>query len=471
MMSLVIHHALSTQNCHEVIMHSRVQFHRRCLNQGGHRLFSAKMATLTLAAKSRAMLAPPVRTAPGDTITYHEQRGEKQSDHHDQLYLLSGGAPHAGNRRGVFPAGPNANAFAWRERIKGRILGKMRSALMLLMFVTAQAHFSALAQCAPPSPAPPPGAQHPALLASYVLRPPWNVAGVDYAVGVPSTATLNDWQCLSGPGITVNTTAMPPYVRVDNTSNAVISGVDFSLHGGASLFFVNCPNPTVISSIFAGKNLTQLYGTAVIYADGDSPGLTVSYNTINGAGAGTGGTLVAAAGAGTITLTYNWLKHFPQHVLEVFVQDAPYSIVYKYNLIEKGAMRPGAHLNYLEFDTNSSSSTSVDVEYNTSYQVKQASAGEGYQFYSNGTGLIQNVTLAYNVMIAAAPGVGLPVPVSSLSISRMVHGGGSQNAGVAHDNYIDSTAAYGWLYYGSLAGWQYYNNYDMTTGAIQPGSP
>jgi hypothetical protein len=58
---------------------------------------------------------------------------------------------------------------------------------MLLMFVTAQTHFSALAQ-------PAPGGQHPALLASYVKRPPWKVAGVDHAVGVPPTATLTDWK-------------------------------------------------------------------------------------------------------------------------------------------------------------------------------------------------------------------------------------------------------------------------------------
>jgi hypothetical protein len=349
------------------------------------------------------------------------------------------------------------------ERMKGRLLGKMRSALMLLMFVTAQTHFSALAQ-------PAPGGQHPTLLASYALRPPWNVAGVDYRVGLPPTTTLTDWQSLSGPGITVNTTAMPPYVRVENTSNVVISGVDFSLHGGAYLFFVNSPNPTVVSSYFAGTNLKTIL-SYVIYADANSPGLTVSYNTIVGAGAGSGSALVGATGNGTTTLTYNWLKNFPQHVLQQNTQSGTDSIVYKYNLIEKGGKQPGGHLNYLEFDTNSSSSTSVDVEYNTSYQIKQASAGEGYQFYANGNGLVQNVTLAYNVMIAAAPGVGLPVPVSSLSISRMVHGGGSQNAGVAHDNYIDSTAAYGWLYYGSFAGWKFSNNYNMTTGAIQPGSP
>jgi hypothetical protein len=88
---------------------------------------------------------------------------------------------------------------------------------MLLVFAIAQPHVSALAQSTSPPPAAPtpaPG-QHPTLLSRYVKRPPWKVAGVDYALGVPSTAKLTDWQLLSGPGITVNTTAMPPYVRVD----------------------------------------------------------------------------------------------------------------------------------------------------------------------------------------------------------------------------------------------------------------
>ncbi len=68
------------------------------------------------------------------------------------------------------------------------------------------------------------------------------------------------------------------------------------------------------------------------------PGLTVSYNTIDGAGAGNGSALVGAAGAGTTTLTYNWLKHFPQRVLEINTATAPYSVLYKYNLIERGAL-------------------------------------------------------------------------------------------------------------------------------------
>jgi hypothetical protein len=390
--------------------------------------------------------------------------GQKQGDH-DQLYLLSGGAPQQSpwsfSRRTI-----GANTFAWREKMKGRLLGKTRSALTFLMFAAAQTHFSALAQPAsPPPPLPPPVGQHPALLASYAKRPPWKVAGVDYAVGVPPTATLTDWQLLSGPGITVNTTAMPPYVRVDNTSNVVISGVDFSLHGGAEIFFVNSPNPTVTGCQFGGTNLAHVTAS-IIAADSDSPNLTVSYNTVDGGGNGAGSSLVSTAGAGTMTLTYNWLKNFSQHVLELIVSGtaSPWSLTYKYNLIEQGGMTPGAHLNYLQIEANTDS-TSIDVEYNTSYQTWQATGGEGYQFNGLPPAKAKNITFAYNVMIAA------PTPGHPRSISRMIHADGFPNVpATAHDNYVDRTGAYGWLYYGSFTGWNVYNNYNMKTGAIMPAS-
>jgi hypothetical protein len=324
---------------------------------------------------------------------------------------------------------------------------------MLLIFVAAQAHFSALAQICPPPPPPPPGGQHPALLASYAKRPPWKVAGVDYAVGVPSMTVLTDWKLLSGPGITMNTTAIPPYVRVDDTSNVVISGVDFSLHGGAIVLFINSPNPTVTNSNFGGVNLTKM-SNAAIWSDPNSPNLTASYNTMDGAGPGTGAGFISSAGSGTTTLTYNWFKNFPNHILEMLAS-APFAIVYKYNLIEQGGMQVGAHPNLLQEGTNSDSA-SIDVEYNTSYQTHQVAGGEQFQFASYGTGLIKNVTLAYNVLIAAGSGI---------AVSYTIHGGGAQNAGVAHDNYIDRTATYGWLYPGSVTGWKFSNNYNMTTGA------
>jgi hypothetical protein len=342
--------------------------------------------------------------------------------------------------------------------MKNQHLGKMRSALMLAMFVAAQAHFAGRAETSPPpSPSPAPG-QHPELLTSYAKRPPWKIAGIDYAVGVPPETKLTDWQLLSGPGITVQAAEMPPLVRVDDTSNVVISGVDFSLHGGATLRFINSPNPTVINCNFGGPNLTKM-PAAVIVTDQDSPGLTVSYNTIDGAGNGSGSSLITVLGAGTTTVTYNWLKHSPQHFLEE-AQSTPVSIavIYKYNLIQQGAFRPGAHLNFLQF--GGAVATSVDVEYNTTYQTPQVAAGEGFQFSGFLPGnSVQNVTFAYNTMIATGG------PPGSAQ-SAMVHGGGSQNAAVAHDNYIDKTAAWFWFYPGSYTGWTFYNNYNMITGTL-----
>ena len=304
--------------------------------------------------------------------------------------------------------------------------------------------------------------QHPTLLQGYAARAPWRVAGVDYAVGVPATTTLTDWQSLSGAGITVNTSSND--VRVDNTSGVTFNGVDFSLHGGAYLFFVNSPNGKVLNSKFGGSNLTTI-PSAVIAADSASPGLTVEYNTIDGAGAGSGSGLVLVNGSGTTTMEYNWFKNFPSQVLEENqAAGLTFSIVYKYNFIEQGAQGAGAHMNYLQFI--SGTSTSADIEFNASYQNPPPTGtnpGEGYQFYDNGTGgAIQNVTLTYNTIIATG---------TTTAMSAMIHAGGSQNAGIGHDNYMDLTAASFPFYPGSFTGWTLSNNYDMTTGAALTTNP
>jgi hypothetical protein len=332
---------------------------------------------------------------------------------------------------------------------------KMRSALTLLMFVAAQAHFVARAQTGPPPP-PPASGQHPTLLKSYVKRPPWKVAGVDYPVGVLPGTTLTDWQLLSGPGVVVHATENPPFVRVDDTSNVVISGVDFSLHGGAHLLFVNSPNPTVINSNFGGPNLTKVVN-AIIWADPSSPGLTVRHSTIDAGGDGVPSTLISTRGAGTTTLEYNWLKNFPQHVLEeAQPEGAIGALVYKYNLVEQGGMSLGAHLNYLQFALPTI--TSLDIEYNTTYQTPQIAGGEGFQIGGMG-GSVNNVTLAYNTMIAT----GRPL----IAMSYLVHAEGLKNLpAVGHDNYMDTSAAYGAFYPGSFTGWTMSNNYLMTTGAL-----
>ena len=46
--------------------------------------------------------------------------------------------------------------------------------------------------------------QFPNLLNGYAVRPPWMVAGVDYAAGVPAGTTLTDWWNINIPGVSVD---------------------------------------------------------------------------------------------------------------------------------------------------------------------------------------------------------------------------------------------------------------------------
>jgi hypothetical protein len=313
----------------------------------------------------------------------------------------------------------------------------------------------------PPQPPPPQGAQYPTLLNGYKIRPAWKVVGVDYYVGVPVGIKLSDWQNLQGPGINVVATASPPYVVVYDTNNVTISGVDFSLHGGAFIRFANCSNPSVINSNFGGPNLSNI-PAGVIIADSYSPNLTVMNTTIDGAqagGTGPGGSsLISNQGGGITVIEYNWLKNAPQHVLEEAQQTSlSMSLVYSYNLVEQSGWQVGAHPNYLQFDYGDASS--VLVEYNTFYNTPQTSSGESLQFYDNGSGYVSNVTWAYNVMIATGG------PPGSAR-SSFIHGGGSQNNGMGYDNYVDTTGAWFLYYPGSMTGWQLNNNYNMVTGAL-----
>ncbi len=296
--------------------------------------------------------------------------------------------------------------------------------------------------------------QRPTLLNRYAVRPPWMVAGVDYGVGYASGTVLTDWQNLTGPGIAV----VGNLVRVDNTSGAHIDGVDFSLHGGANLAFINSPGGIVTNSNFQSTTTA-----GIIQADSASPGLTVMYCVI--AGGADGSSLISAIGGGDITIQYNWLHDFPQHVLEI---DTSTALDYRFNLIENGGTVGGAHLNYLQLQGRGVVDSAL-VEFNTTYQARQAAGGEGFQFELNdssgNSGTLVSPTFAYNTMIAAG----------SLSMSYMLHGSSTYsgsnpyvtpirgNASI-HDNYFDARGAYGVFYPGSFAGWNVYNNLNMVNG-------
>src|SRR5664280_2428907 len=70
----------------------------------------------------------------------------------------------------------------------------------------------------------------PSLLSGYTAQPPWNVAGVHYAVGVPSLIPLKDPTTAALPsGCSLNGTT------VTCSGTVTLDGYDFSLHNGTTL--------------------------------------------------------------------------------------------------------------------------------------------------------------------------------------------------------------------------------------------
>jgi hypothetical protein len=298
--------------------------------------------------------------------------------------------------------------------------------------------------------------QHPDLLAGYAVRPSWQVAGVDYAVG-PTSTPLKDPATISMAGVSVDSSSRTISITGNNVT---LDGYDFSLHGGYQIA-IDGANTTISNSNFAiGTN----QGNYLIYGGTSASNLTVTNNTFDGSALGNEYSFIRYSGSGAVTLEYNWFKNFPGHIVE-FTQangSPSFSVVDKYNLIEQGSLVPGYHLNFLQF--GGGTATSVDVEYNTTYQTPQVSGGEGFQFYDNTQGgVIQNAVMAYNTMIARGGATGS-------AMSYMVHANSYNNdtsapQGSVHDNFLDLQAAWG-AFYSAPNGWSFSNNIDMRTGAV-----
>src|SRR5207244_2820598 len=92
--------------------------------------------------------------------------------------------------------------------------------------------------------------QYPNLLNGYVTRPPWNVAGVDYHVGIPAGTVLTDWVNISDPNISISTGMVRCLGR---GASVTLNAIDFSLHGGAYVYNGSggCSKLTITNSNFA----------------------------------------------------------------------------------------------------------------------------------------------------------------------------------------------------------------------------
>jgi hypothetical protein len=319
--------------------------------------------------------------------------------------------------------------------------------------------------------------QRPALLTKYGRhRPPWNVAGADYHVGMPAGAALTDWRELDVPGIDIVGSVVRcdgPLAKTPDAGTVVLDKIDFTTHGGMRAIYVpaeGCSGIVVKNSKFgsagesAGCSGSSDYQ---ILSQNAGASVTVARNTFDMTNCSFGEASVIRT-AGPTVLQYNYFGHFQAHILEVM--DGPFPIDYRYNLIEDGSYLPKSHMNFQEFSGAVSASRDL-VAFNTVYEYRTApSGGETFQFYGNRGGTLAGATLANNTIIALDTG-SCRAFLKGCLISYAIHGNGAAPAtvlvGPAYNinNYFDTRGMYGPYYGGSMSGWISSGNIDMTTGA------
>lgn len=199
--------------------------------------------------------------------------------------------------------------------------------------------------------------QFPNLLAAYgANRPAWEVAGVDYHVGVPQGLALKNPATISMSGVSVNTTT---HIVTVTGNNVTLDGYDFSLNGGWQVTTQAANTKIANSNFVVGSNdLLPIMGTLT------ASNLDIVNCTIDGAGHAPGpwGCLIAWRGSG-FTVEYSWLKDSGGDMIDTIGGGGTFTV--EHNLIQNAGMIPGAHGDYTQIYGGPHT---VQVNYNTTTQ-------------------------------------------------------------------------------------------------------
>jgi hypothetical protein len=334
--------------------------------------------------------------------------------------------------------------------------------------------------------------QYPTLLSSYTKRPPWNVAGVDYPVGVPSNITLKDPAVDALPSACSYSSGT---FTVSCSGTFTLSGWDFSLHGGVKVSVSSGSGWTITQNKFGSP--TNCLDPMIDFRNAGGT-VTISYNTMDGGGAlcsGTGpgtpgnfNTMIYAtfnAGASLI-MQYNWLKNIWSDGIDfVGTGGGTATTTLKYNLFDEFGWN--GHPDIEQYGPGTYNSDILS--YNMVRQVVQSGIGNGSQPFhteSQQSNTITNHSTDHNTLVfpgsnSASAQDSAPVgsaQTANYLISCKNDGAGNTQTGYKSDaNYMDATGAYG-FYTDSCnaasAGSAVYDgvsaSFDMITGA-QPSHP
>ncbi len=292
--------------------------------------------------------------------------------------------------------------------------------------------------------------QLPDLLSGYAVRPAWQVAGVDYAVGVQAGTSLKD------PGVAGN---LPPGVSLDSVNhvvnilgnNVTLNGLDFSLHGG---WTVNIQPGTTGTTTIENCNfsLNANQPIAINASSTDVGNLTVLNCSFNGnqmnipsvqpPPAGTGlGAAISYDGNGSFVAKYNYIHDMPADGIDL--GDGTVTPTIEYNVFKGLGYTPGSHPDPVQFVGDVVNNATI--AYNTIYQPQGVEANEGLAVQAQLGSTITNTTIANNVIIATGPNMTM-----SLNIGLFQDSGNVLKGVTVANNYVDPTGTFTTTGFGDL---------------------
>ncbi len=219
----------------------------------------------------------------------------------------------------------------------------------------------------------------------YLIRPPWNVAGVDYPVGIPSSSyPLKDPRTASYPaGCFLQSTNPDRIICQSNNGDAVFDGWDFSLNGGtfiqANDTFVGkitIKNSKILTTVntgsFGSGSATALNQTGDLeitncYIDGNGINLPSYGNPIN------------ADNTGSQTFRYNAFFRTPARFTSSSLAYGNYTSEFNYY---EGIVYFGNLGSHGEIDLHGTSGTGTMTNYNFNFNTCLQPIGAG--LYSGG---------------------------------------------------------------------------------------
>lgn len=293
-------------------------------------------------------------------------------------------------------------------------------------------------------------AQIPSLLNGYFSRPPWQVAGVDYAVGPhPGTGTT-DFE-FAGSLVTAlsNLGGSLGANNVLSFSNSVpitIDGYDFSLHGGVALDFSSTAPVTLQNCKFAVGANTR----GAIQATGSgNTDLTIRYCSFDGSkidSTSSSSAFISLRASNNLIFEYNFIFNTYDQHMQVGVDPTSNSTVLyraRYNLLRNGGWGSqfGAHGDWMQiFSANAGNPTFNDCQigFNTFVQDDSSTtdklATQGVSLSTGGnTAIYLNENIFNNTIV-------LPVPqTSTINVNNAFIIDASQLNGSASvtQNYFD----------------------------------